>query len=110
MSQHAVDRMQQLSHDGAQRRQRFLAVIDEVPGIGSDVRIVLCGAQSRHVEGGTNRMVAGLGQACLLMDTFPGFEGARVKAGELYPFTMEKAGATARVRPSAQWRWFRQCP
>src|SRR4030065_740834 len=52
--------------------------------------VMLFGAQGRHVEGGTNMAVAGLGYARFFMDAFAGIEGARIEAGELHPLAVGK--------------------
>lgn len=93
MFQHAVDSMEQFPHNRTKRLHFFFAVIHhQVLEISPDVRVMLMGAQSRHIKGCSDITVTGFGYPRLLVDAFARVEGPGVEPGKIYPFPMGQAG------------------
>ena len=92
MGEHAMNRMQQFTHDGAHPLHRCFAVGGQMYEEALHMRIMRFGAQGRHIQRLADIAVAGLGDARALVHAASRLEVARIKSGKLDPLLVSQPG------------------
>ena len=85
MGEHAVDSMQQFTHDSAHCLQRCFAVFDQMLKKALHVWVMFPGGQGRQIEGMADIAVAGFGNAGALVHAGSRLEVAGVQSCRLDP-------------------------
>jgi hypothetical protein len=107
MFQHAMDGVEQFSHDRADCLHGFLAVIDEVLKIGLDMGSCCFALKAGIYRAERIWRLPALERRTFLCTLLPDSNALGSSPANLTHSRWDKPAAT---RPSKQWRWFRQYP